>query len=146
MKEIDPTQVETLRLSIDALVRAFKIREGDLLDDAVPKLNPSDVQAILFIETHPKCIANDLGRFLGVVPTTTSAIIDRLVRQDLAVRERTSENRRIVQLDLSEEGARIAQALRDQQTRHCKAMLANLDPGERRAFVAAMDKIGRGVG
>ncbi len=141
MSKIDPAHVETLRQSIDVLVRVFKITEGHVGDDDALKLNPSDTQAILFVAGRPGCIAADLGQFLGVVPTTTSAIVDRLVRRRLLVRGRTEENRRIVQLSLSEEGARVAEALVAQQTKHCALMLAALDKGDRKGFVRAMAKI-----
>ena len=146
MSKIDPAHVEKLRHAIDVLVRVFKIAEGHAGDDAVPKLNPSDVQAILFLADRPGSIAADLGQFLGVVPTTTSAIVDRLVRRDLVIRTRTEANRRVVQLDLSGEGRRVAAALVAQQDRHCALMLATLDKADRKAFVRAMEKIAKSIG
>ena len=146
MSKIDPAHVEKLRQAIDVLVRVFKIAEGHAGDEAAPKLNPSDVQSILFLADHPGSIAADLGQFLGVVPTTTSAIVDRLVRRDLVVRNRTESNRRVVQLALSDEGRRVAAALLAQQDQHCKVMLATLDKADRKAFVRAMEKIAKSIG
>ena len=145
MSKIDTAHVERLRQSIDVLVRVFKIAEGHAGNEAAPKLNPSDVQAILFLADHPGCIAADLGQFLGVVATTTSAIVDRLVRRDLVVRNRTDANRRIVQLELSDEGRRVAAALVAQQNRHCEVMLGKLDKSDRKAFVRAMEKIAKSI-
>ena len=88
----------------------------------------------------------DLGQFLGVVPTTTSAIVDRLVRRDLVIRNRTEMNRRVVQLELSDEGRRVAAALLAQQDHHCRVMLATLDKADRKAFVRAMEKIAKSIG
>ena len=145
MSKIDPAHVETLRQSVDVLVRVFKIAEGHPGDDDAPKLNPSDMQAILFVAAHPGCIAADLGQFLSVVPTTTSAIVDRLVRRQLLLRSRTEANRRIVQLTVSKEGACVAEILVARQTRNCERMLAKLDKSERKGFVRAMEKIARSM-
>lgn len=146
MSKIDPAHVDKLRDAISVLVRVFKIAEGDTGDDTAPKLNPSDIQAILFLADHPRAIAADLGQFLGVVPTTTSAIVDRLVRRGLVVRARTDANRRIVQLELSDEGDRVAAALLARKNRNCEIMLAKLDKADRKAFVRAMEKIAKAIG
>ena len=140
MDDRPASQTDELRLAIDAIVRAFKIADDITIANA-PKLNPSDVQAILFIRQHDRCTANDVAGFLGVVPTTNSAIIDRLVRRGLLARNRTDTNRRIVQLSLTKEGHETAEAIIAEQNAHCAQMLDRLDSDERMHFVAAMTKI-----
>ena len=133
-------QIAELRTAIDAMVRAFKITD-DVVVGSAGKLNPSDVQALLFIRDHDLCIASDISAFLGVVPTTSSAIIERLVRRGLVVRDRTEANRRIVQLSLTRSGRQTTDAIIEEQNSHCAQMLARLEPAERGGFVRAMTKI-----
>lgn len=134
-------QIEALRLSIDTLVRVFKITDSPSLGPETPKLNPPDMQALLFIANHPDCIATDVGAFLGVVPTTTSALVDRLVRQGLLLRARTEANRRVVLLRLSEVGEDVVDQIIAQQNEHCRIMLGALSESERKAFIGAVQKI-----
>lgn len=101
--KIQDAQITELRTAIDAIVRMFKIGD-DIAAGTTAKLNPSDVQTLLFIGTHDLCTGTDIAGFLGVVPTTASAIIERLVKRGLVVRNRTEANRRIVQLSLTGDG------------------------------------------
>lgn len=138
------SQVEELRAAIDAIVRIFKIVDDVAIADGL-KLNPTDVQALLFIRRHDRCIASQLADFLGVVPTTNSAVIDRLVRRELVIRNRTESNRRIVQLSLTNHGHKAADAIIEEQRSHCTQMLDLLDPEERSHFVRSMTKIATGL-
>ena len=101
--KIQDAQITELRTAIDAIVRMFKIGD-DIAAGTTAKLNPSDVQTLLFIGAHDLCTGTDIAGFLRVVPTTASAIIERLVKRGLVVRNRTEANRRIVQLSLTGDG------------------------------------------
>ena len=136
-----PSQIETLRLSIDALVRVFRVTDSPALGPGMPKLNPPDMQALLFVARNPDCIASDLSAFLGVVPTTTSALVDRLVRQGLLLRARTETNRRVVLLRLTGQGEEVVRQIIAQQDDHCRIMLEALSGPEREAFLKAAQKI-----
>ncbi len=134
-------QINTLRLRIDSLMRRFKIAEaGPVAKDGL-KLNPIDMQALLFIADHPGCTATAVGQHLGVVPTTTSAVLDRLARHGLVLRKRVETNRRIVHLSLPEAGHDRVKRIIETSNAYCRAMLEALEPEERARFVDAMTKI-----
>ena len=139
------TQIDTLRLSIDALVRVFRITDSPALGPDAPRLNPPDMQALLFVAQNPDCISADVGAFLGVVPTTTSALVDRLVRQGLLLRARTETNRRVVLLRLTDTGEEVVRQIIAQQNDHCRIMLEALSETERDAFLSAARKIATAI-
>ena len=141
MSSPTPDQIETLRLSIDALVRVFRITDSPSLGPGMPKLSPPEMQALLFVSRHPDCIGTDVGAFLGVVPTTTSALVDRLVRQGLLLRTRTDANRRVVLLRLTDLGETVVRLIVAEQNEHCRIMLSALSEVERDAFLGAARKI-----
>ncbi len=145
MSKVSHTQIESLRLAIDALVRVFKITDSLKVDPSIPKLNPPDVQALLYISKNPHCISNDVSHFLGTSPTTTSALIDRLVRRGLILRGRTEENRRIVQLTCSADGERVAKKVIAEQDSHCEEMLRKLSAADRKNFLSAINTIVAGL-
>lgn len=140
-----PIQIEILRLSIDALVRVFRITDSPALGPGMPKLNPPDMQALLFVSRHPGCIASDICAFLRVVPTTTSALVDRLVRQDLLSRTRIEANRRVVLLRLTALGVNVVGQIVAQQNEHCRIMLCALSDAERTTFLDAARKISQTI-
>lgn len=140
MSDSDDPEVTALRLGIDGLIRRFKIAEA-AASRVERRLNPIDVQALQFIAAVPGCHAAAVGQHLGVVATTTSALVDRLVRQGLVTRQRVESNRRIVVLDLSPEGKAQVEAFVATQNEHCRLMLSALDGPERQALIGAIRKI-----
>ena len=141
MTQPSKQQIDALRRGIDSLVRRFKIAEAAPATKGDLKLNPIDIQAMLFIADHPGCTARAVGQHLGVVPTTTSALLDRLVRHALVLRERVESNRRIVRLSLQVAGCQRVKRFIETSNAHCRAMLEVLEPDERTRFVNAVTKI-----
>ena len=74
-------------------------------------------------------------------PTTGSSIIDRLVRRGLLSRERTEENRRVVQLRLTKEGQKVQSQVLNYHLAHCRAMLGTLKQSEQEVFVRLISTI-----
>jgi DNA-binding MarR family transcriptional regulator len=133
---------ERLREAIDLLMRAFKIAEGcATVNGEEVQINAPDVQTLLFVRSHPDCRASDAANHLAVAPTTASSIIDRLVRRGLLLRQRTEENRRVVKLRLTEQGAVLGKRIVRHQLGNCSSMLATLNPKEREAFVRLISKV-----
>lgn len=135
-------QLNDLYVAIQQLTRALKIADDyGPAARAAEKLNPSDLAALLFVGDHESCIISDVGHHLDLTATTTSSLVDRLVRKGLATRSRTEENRRIARLALTAAGETLRQHAIVDHMRHCHAMLAALDPGERPVLVSLMSKI-----
>lgn len=141
MSKPTQNQIETLQFAISTLMRQFKISDALPAAENVPKLIESDTQALLFIAENPECTASDVSTYLRVVPTTATAILDRLVQKGLINRTRTEKNRRIVLLNLTDLGTTVTEALIKEQHNHCLAMLEKLTKEEQKAFVAMMKKI-----
>lgn len=142
MKQVPSSQIDALRHGIDSLIRRFKIAEVGSMDHSI-RLNPIDLQAILFLANHPDSTASELGRYLGVVATTTTALVDRLVRRALVSRSRVESNRRVVHLNLTDDGRNQSAQIVETQNDHCRRMLEVLTPEERDHLVAAITKIAK---
>jgi DNA-binding MarR family transcriptional regulator len=135
-------QLNDLYIAIRQLTRALKVAEDHgPAARAAEKLNPSDLAALLFIGDHESCIISNVGDYLGLTATTTSSLVDRLVRKDLVTRSRTEENRRIARLALTAAGETLRQHAIADQMQHCHTMLAALDPAERPVLVSLMRKM-----
>lgn len=134
-------QLELLRSGIDVIVRVLKISDAAELADGKTRLNPSDAQSLVFIASHEGCIGADVAKWLGVSATTVSSIIDRLVRRGLIQRERTEANRRIILLLATPVGQAAAQAILEEQRKHCAQMLEALPKHVRKEFVAHIHTI-----
>lgn len=132
---IKSEELDRLRAGIDTLVRVLKITDAAELPDGTTKLNPTDSQTLVYITQNEGCISTDISKLLNVSPTTTSAIVDRLVKRELVLRERTETNRRVVLLSPTQQGKSAAEAILDEQRLHCAQMLGALDPEVRSDFI-----------
>lgn len=131
-----------LHEAISTLIRIYKISETAPVESAGRKhLNPPDMQTLLFVGARTTCIANDVAEHLRVAATTASSIIDRLVRRGLLLRERTEENRRVVQLRLTKEGQKLQSQVLNYQLANCRAMLGALKASEQEVFVRLISTI-----
>jgi DNA-binding MarR family transcriptional regulator len=67
--------------------------------------------------------------------STVSSALDRLERHGLVARRRIPDDRRVVRVDLTERGRRLAARLQNAHVENCRAMLARLSAVEREAFL-----------
>lgn len=136
---------EALFRALQTLIRGLKVAEANGAEAAASNLCASDFHALMLIGERQRCIVSDVAHGLNISPTTASSLVDRLVRNGYVERYRTDDDRRIVRLELSLEGARIRQEAVALQLRHCRQMLDQLAPAEAEAFIGLMEKIGEGL-
>ncbi|MEM9549976.1 MAG: MarR family transcriptional regulator [Pseudomonadota bacterium] len=131
-----------LQIAIQTIVRIQKILEPSVQTaHGALKLGPPDIQTLRFIAQNPGCMSGTVAEFLGVVPTTMTSIIDRLVKRGFVLRERPADNRRALSLSLTDEGARVQATLDQEERQSSAAMLAILPEEERAGFVRSMNRI-----
>ncbi len=127
---------------VRSLLRAFLVSER--LHQRHPddlRYNPHDFQTLAFLHVHPGARASDLGEALGVVPTTTSSVIDRLVRRGFVQKSRSKTDGRAVALSLTAEGQVAVERLQEVDKRNMNMMLNALDEGERQEILRLLCKI-----
>jgi DNA-binding MarR family transcriptional regulator len=82
-----------------------------------------------------------LAEALRVPLSTATRTVDRLVEKDLVFRNRSEQDRRTVQVEMSESGKKIQDGFRSQLQSMARSWLASLSRGEREIFLELMDKI-----
>lgn len=145
MSDINNKLAHSVRESIEVLMRSFKVDETITSKSAMAKMNQPDMHSLIYIARHPKCMASQLAEFLGVAPTTASAIIDRLVKKELITRSRTEENRRIIQLELSPSGRKAEKSITAEQLTNCAEMLQALSTKEQAIFTSLLQKVAQHI-
>lgn len=139
-------ETQQLHDAVTTIMRALKIAETNL-HVAHRELNfvPADIQTLRFVARHPGCKLADLAQHLGVVPTTASSIVDRLVERGFATRARPESNRRTISLRLTDLGAEAQKRLEAEELATMQTMLDALLPEERTPFIVAMSRIAGAV-
>jgi DNA-binding MarR family transcriptional regulator len=98
------------------------------------------------VKRSPGLSLAELAAEEGISPPALSGHVDRLERAGLLERVRSSEDRRRVGLELTEEGARLLRRIRARRTTWLAGRLGALDPDELAAVAAALPALERLLG
>ncbi len=88
---------------------------------------------------------SDLSDRIRAQNSTVTGIIDRMEREGLVVRTRSTEDRRVVRIRLTEKGARIAREIAVEPMEIFRSALESLSPVEMRDLLKILTKIARRV-
>ncbi len=88
----------------------------------------------------------DLAQALGVDPSTTTRMCDRLAAKKLIARRRDEADRRIVVLSLSASGRRLVERVTERRRREIERILGAVDQAERANLVRAFTVFGEAAG
>jgi len=79
--------------------------------EAAPQgLTPTQGEVLAFLRTHPGSALGEVSEMLGVRPATASDAVRTLVEKGLVTKSRRPDDRRVLELHLTAEGRRIAEA------------------------------------
>ena len=103
----------------DSLTRA---RLGDL--------NKHDGSVIFFLGQDGPCTMSELALKIRLTVCSATLIVDRLVEKGLIARERSDEDRRVVRVALTDDGASLYRVVEETILGLGRAMLSVLDEHE----------------
>lgn len=111
-------------VAIDDVVRHFLVASRALVGVAARSL--ADVEHVItlpqfrglvVLSSRPGTTMSDLASALDIHTTTATRLTDRLVRKGLVSRTGRPEDRRVTELHLTEEGARLVARVTDRRRR-----------------------------
>jgi DNA-binding MarR family transcriptional regulator len=88
---------------------------------------------------------SELSERIRAQNSTVTGIIDRMERESLVVRARSTEDRRVVKIRLTDKGAKIARAIAVEPMEIFRGALDSLSAGETRELLKILTKIARRV-
>jgi DNA-binding MarR family transcriptional regulator len=88
---------------------------------------------------------SDLSERIRAQNSTVTGIIDRMEREGLVVRARSTEDRRVVHIKLTDRGAKIAAQIAVEPMEIFRTALESLSAGEMRDLLKILTKIARRV-
>jgi len=84
-------------------------------------------------------LVGELAAHMGVTPATMSLSLDRLERQEYVVRQRDRDDRRRVNVLLTEAGVRMKEAGSVLEPDRVRALIESLKPAERRVAIQGLE-------
>jgi DNA-binding MarR family transcriptional regulator len=88
---------------------------------------------------------SELSERIRAQNSTVTGIIDRMEREGLVVRARSTEDRRVVHIQLTDKGARIAREIAVEPMEVFRSALESLSAGEMRDLLRILTKIAQRV-
>ena len=133
-------KAKELQKNFEQIIYQFQTVAAENLD-AIDKINPKEMSAIIFIGKKKVCIMREISAFLNVADSTVTMLVDKLVKKSLVKREHSDEDRRIINIVLTDEGKKLYQAHLDSYRKLCRGILMTLNEKEQDLYVDLMTKI-----
>lgn len=121
----------TLERSLRGVVRCLQ----RALEEADPPITPVQLWCLRELQEHPGTTVGDVAAAVGVVPSTVSRAVDRLVATGLATRRTGRGDRRQVSLRATARGERAVGEVVEARARSLAAAVAAMDPDDRAALL-----------
>jgi MarR family transcriptional regulator, organic hydroperoxide resistance regulator len=83
----------------------------------------------------------DLARLLAVNMSTSTAMVDRLIRDKMLSRRRDQEDRRVVWIRITPKGKKVVRQILEQKTRSIEDIFGHLTETERKQYLAILNKV-----
>ncbi|WP_299623586.1 MarR family transcriptional regulator [uncultured Tateyamaria sp.] len=107
----------------------------------VIKFNPLDFHTLGLLREAPGTRASAVADALGVVPTTASSVIARLVKRGYVARTQSAQDRRAYDLTLTEDGMRVAQTIHQQDLRNMGLFLSALSEVDQDKLIEILGQV-----
>src|SRR5258708_4022235 len=134
------TQARRLVAHLDELFFA-NLQKKHPTDELEGELPAREMRAVVVLSSRGRCIMSDFAAAIGVPMSTATHMIEKLVRKGLVVRVRSEKDRRVVHVELSEEGRKREHHFLENGVGRGREMLTRVSRGERGCFVEMLVKM-----
>jgi DNA-binding MarR family transcriptional regulator len=107
------------------------------------ELRAKEWETLSAIDFRGGLMMSALAKSLGVQLSSATRTVDGLIKKRLVVRSRIESDRRVVRVELSENGLKHQAAVWEERVAMGHDMLVPLSPRERKIFLHLMNKIAR---
>ena len=97
--------------------------------------------ALVTIGKQGPTTAGDIARSSGLNPASITAMLDQLEEKQIVARTRSEQDRRVVEVTLTDEGWRLLEQRRAKWDSNWEAMFADADEGELLAAAKVMRRV-----
>ena len=131
-------QKKFLDLVLDNLRKVFYPEEWIQLDLTVSK---TELLAMLIVDRYGEVIMSQISDYINAPFSTTTGLVNRLVKNGYLQRERSDEDRRIVAIQLTDKGKSMMSELKDSIGFYLERINAVLSAEERQTLFQISLKI-----
>ena len=103
-------------------------------------------RTVLFLERRRGASLSEVARHIGLTLTSTSTMVDVLVKRGLVKRESHSDDRRRVTLTLTDRGTKRLESAREATVARLANLLKDLSMDDRKMISGAMETLKKALG
>lgn len=131
------------RLLVEHLQTVMEGAEGAVAKNAsvCEALSSQEIRVLRTVGRSEYCIMSGIAERIRLSLSSVTGLIDRLVEKKLVCRSRSSEDRRVVQVELTDEGRELHQSALESQVKFASGLLKSLSAEEQDALLALFNKI-----
>jgi DNA-binding MarR family transcriptional regulator len=131
------------RTLADNLQILFEGSECCVRDNAAvsDKLTPQEIRVIQAVGKRECCPMSAIADCIRLSLSSVTGLIDRLFEKKLVKRDRSSEDRRVVQVELTDEGRELHEAAVEVRVAYARGLLKHLTPAEQETLVGLLQKV-----
>jgi DNA-binding MarR family transcriptional regulator len=132
-----------LGLVVRDILTQFQILHSAAANGPQSNLGHQDLRAVEQLGENGPQMMRSLAENLGVAVNSMTTIVDNLENKGLAQRMRSDVDRRVVNVELTEEGKRTFELARKAKSQFHRALLAALTEDEQEIMLVLFRKIAR---
>lgn len=137
---------EELERYVEKLQQIFLLtmrRISKQTTDCEPKLTGPQFYILQLLRKKGRCTVSSLAEEMTVKPSAITAMIDRLLKQGYVLRDRDEKDRRVVFIQISEEGKVVLDETHEKRKQVLMKYLSYLDQEELDSLVSIFTKLSR---
>lgn len=132
-----------LRLHFREIVNGFKLHDAVCAGDPDMNVSVQELHVIELLGDMGPLMMRELSEHLLVAVNTITNIVDHLERKLFAERVRSTEDRRVIRVNLTDKGRKLYEAFTGIHIHFCTQMLGSLNEDEQDILMVLMRKIAR---
>jgi DNA-binding MarR family transcriptional regulator len=125
---------------IGELTRKFMFMKAEVVPPEY-EFNMRELLFIIYLGWRESCKMSEVAEHMGLAMSTATGIADRLVHKDLIRRNRSEEDRRLVEVELTPKGREVYEWHTRQHIHLSRTILESLDQSDQEALIVLMRKI-----
>jgi len=134
---------QELRGLVNAFLTRFSGTNSAAVNGPHADLNCQELRLVERLGDGGPAKMRDLAEHLNLAANSVTTLVDHLEQRGVVRRNRSGEDRRVVMVELTDDGRVMYDAAVTEMLAVLRCMLEALEPGEREAFVGMFRKIAR---
>ncbi|MDN7240315.1 MarR family transcriptional regulator [Planococcus sp. N028] len=135
----DPERVAFMEKELRYISGIIKQKGREILNAYT--ITPPQFVALQWLFEHGDMTIGDLSNKMYLAFSTTTDLVDRMEKNNLVMRIREEQDRRVVRIKLLQEGERIIEEVIQKRQDYLETVLADFSPGEVEQFSSLLEKL-----